>query len=223
MEPKTVQIDWNIVMENLPSIGQAFLIDLYIALMGFLLACVVGLAVASLRGSESKLLKISSYIYTQIVRGVPLYVLILWIYFGLATAAGIVMTPVAATILAIGVIASGTTAEIFRSSFDVIDRGQVEAALSTGMRRLQIYRHVLLPQAMRVAIPPLGNVVIFQLKAATYGAAIAVPGMVFIAQDISMTQFRPFEAYATVAAILVAVVFMLSLIVVALERALRLP
>lgn len=76
---------------------------------------------------------------------------------------------------------------------------------------------------MRVAIPPLGNVVILQVKSATYGAVIAVPGMVYLAQDLSMTQFRPFEAYATVAALLLMIVLALSFIVMGLERALKLP
>jgi ABC-type amino acid transport system permease subunit len=162
-------------------------------------------------------------VYTQILRGVPLYVLILWIYFGLSTAAGINLSPVTATVLAIGVAASATTAEIFRGAFAAIDPGQIEAARAMGLRRSQIYWHVLLPVASRVAIPPLGNVVILQIKAATYGAVIAVPGMVYLAQDLSMTQFRPFEAYTTVAAILVLLVFLLSVVVMGLERSLKLP
>jgi ABC-type amino acid transport system permease subunit len=92
-----------------------------------------------------------------------------------------------------------------------------------GLRRSQIYTHVLLPVASRVAIPPLGNVVILQVKSATYAAVIAVPGMVYLAQDISMTQFRPFEAYATVAVLLIAIVMALSLLVLALERTLKVP
>jgi ABC-type amino acid transport system permease subunit len=154
---------------------------------------------------------------------VPLYVLILWIYFGLSTAAGINLSPVTATVIAIGVAASATTAEIFRASFAAIDPGQIEAARAMGLRRSQIYRHILLPVASRVAIPPLGNVVILQVKSATYAAVIAVPGMVYLAQDISMTQYRPFEAYATVAALLVGIVLALSLMVLALERLLKLP
>ena len=164
-----------------------------------------------------------AYIYTQVLRGVPLYVLILWIYFGLSSAAGINLSPITAAVIAIGIAASATTAEIFRAAFAAIDAGQIEAAKAMGLRRHQIYQHVLLPVAARVALPPLGNVVILQVKAATYAAVIAVPGMVYLAQDISMTQFRPFEAYATVAALLVMIVLVLSLVVMALERTLRLP
>jgi len=220
---KHIQLDWGVVQNSLPSFGEAVLIDLYVAALGFLLACALGLVVSSLRSSHSRFMRLPAYVYTQVVRGFPLYVLILWIYFGLASAMNLVLSPVAATIIAIGVAASGTTAEIFRSAFGALESGQVEAALATGLRRSQIYRHVLVPQAMRIAIPPLGNVVIYQLKAATYGAAIAVPGMVYLAQDLSMTQFRPFEAYTTVAIILVTLVFILSWLVVGLERVLRLP
>jgi His/Glu/Gln/Arg/opine family amino acid ABC transporter permease subunit len=207
----------------MPSFGEAMLIDLYIAAMGFVLACVIGLAISAMRANSSKAMRAPAYLYTQILRGVPLYVLILWIYFGLSSAAGINLSPITATVIAIGVAASATTAEIFRGAFAAVDPGQIEAARATGLRRSQIYRHILLPVAARVAIPPLGNVVILQVKAATYAAVIAVPGMVYLAQDLSMTQFRPFEAYATVAALLVAVVLLLSVIVTGLERSLKLP
>jgi His/Glu/Gln/Arg/opine family amino acid ABC transporter permease subunit len=217
------RLDWDAVRANLPSFGEAVLIDLYIAMLGFVLACVLGLVVSALRANPSKAARAPAYLYTQLLRGVPLYVLILWIYFGLSAAAGINLSPVVAVVIAIGMAASATTAEIFRAAFAAVDPGQVEAARAMGLSRGQIYRHVLLPVAARVAIPPLGNVVILQLKSATYGATIAVPGMVYLAQDISMTQFRPFEAYATVAVLLISIVLLLSLVVLALERALRLP
>jgi His/Glu/Gln/Arg/opine family amino acid ABC transporter permease subunit len=217
------RFDWSVMKANLPSFGQAVLIDLYIAAMGFLLACLLGLVISAMRANPARGVRAPAYAYTQILRGVPLYVLILWIYFGLSSAANINLSPVVATVIAIGVAASATTAEIFRAAFAAIDPGQVEAARATGLRRGQIYRHVLLPVAARVAVPPLGNVVILQVKAATYAAVIAVPGMVYLAQDFSMTQFRPFEAYATVAALLVLIVLFLSMIVMGLERALKLP
>ena len=218
MGNKDVRLDWPTIWASMPSFGEALLIDLYIAAMGFVLACVIGLAISAMRGNGSKIIRAPAYAYTQILRGVPLYVLILWIYFGLSSAAGINLSPMTAAIIAIGITASATTAEIFRGAFAAIDPGQIEAARAMGLRRSQIYRHVLLPVAARVAIPPLGNVVIFQDKASTYAAVIAV-----LAQDLSMTQFRPFEAYATVAALLVLVVLLLSLIVMGLERALKLP
>jgi His/Glu/Gln/Arg/opine family amino acid ABC transporter permease subunit len=218
-----VRLDWPTVWANMPGFGEALMIDLYIAAMGFVLACVIGLAVAAMRGNGSRLLRAPAYMYTQILRGVPLYVLILWLYFGLSSAAGINLSPITATVIAIGVAASATTAEIFRGAFAAIDGGQIEAARATGLRRSQIYRHILLPVATRIAIPPLGNVVILQVKSATYAAVIAVPGMVYLAQDLSMTQFRPFEAYATVAALLVVVVLLLSIVVTGLERSMKLP
>lgn len=223
MGSNEVRLDWPMVWANMPGFGEALLIDLYIAAMGFVLACVIGLAISAMRGNGSKLFRAPAYVYTQVLRGVPLYVLILWIYFGLSSAAGINLSPITATVIAIGVAASATTAEIFRAAFAAIDPGQIEAARATGLRRSQVYAHILLPVAARVAVPPLGNVVILQVKAATYAAVIAVPGMVYLAQDLSMTRFRPFEAYATVAALLVAVVLLLSVIVTGLERSLRLP
>jgi His/Glu/Gln/Arg/opine family amino acid ABC transporter permease subunit len=223
MNSSNPRLDWATVWANLPSFGEAALTDLYIAAMGFVLACVIGLVIAAMRSNHSGAVRSPAYVYTQILRGVPLYVLILWLYFGLSSAAGIDLSPVTATVIAIGLAASATTAEIFRAAFAAVDPGQIEAARAMGLRRSQIYTHVLLPIASRVAIPPLGNVVILQVKSATYAAVIAVPGMVYLAQDISMTQFRPFEAYATVAVLLVAIVIALSLLVLVLERMLKVP
>jgi His/Glu/Gln/Arg/opine family amino acid ABC transporter permease subunit len=188
------------------------------ALMGFLIACVVGLVLAQCRVSGRWFLSAPAYLYIQIVRGVPFYVLLLWMYFGLATTFKLAMTPIEAAIVSLAIIGSGLTSEIFRGSFEAIDRGQLEGARSLGMRWSSIYFTVLLPQAVRSALPPLGNIFVFLLKAATYAAVISVTEIVYVAQDLSTTFFRPFEAYTAVAVILIFLVIIFSLGVALLER-----
>lgn len=214
-------LDWSIVSAYWPLFLKGVLLDLYMAVAGFLLACVGGLVLAQCRMSGSKILSTPAYIYIQIVRGIPFYVLLLWVYFGLAGAIKLNMSPMTAAIFALTVLGSGLTAEIFRGSFQGIDGGQLEASRALGMRWSRIYTDILLPQAIRTALPPLGNVFVFLLKAATYAAVISVPEIVFVAQDISTTRFKPFEAFATVAVILVVLVVAFSLVVTAMERALR--
>ncbi|WP_089159259.1 amino acid ABC transporter permease [Caballeronia sordidicola] len=214
-------LDWSVVWSHWPLFLQGVGLDLYMAVAGFLLACVVGLVVAQCRISGTRILSTPAYIFIQIVRGVPFYVLLLWLYFGLATAMKLSLSPTAAAIVALAITGSGLTAEIFRGSFEAIDRGQLEASRSLGMRWSAIYTDILLPQALRTALPPLGNVFVFLLKAATYAAVISVPEIVYVAQDISTTFFKPFEAFSAVAVILVVLVVTFSLIVAATERSLK--
>lgn len=214
-------LDWSVVWSRWPLFVKGVGLDIYMAIVGFLLASAVGLLLAQCRLSGSRLLSTPAFIFIQIVRGLPFYVLLLWMYFGVAAAMKLSLSPTAAAIVALAVTGSGLTAEIFRGSFEGIDRGQVEASRSLGMRWSSIYMDILLPQAFRTALPSLGNVFVFLLKAATYAAVIAVPEIVYTAQDISTTYFRPFEAFTAVAVILVVLVITFSLAVASLERSLK--
>lgn len=104
-----------------------------------------------------------------------------------------------------------------------IESGQLEASDAIGLSHWHRYFDVLLPQVIRNVIPPLGNIFVGQLKGATFAAAIAVPEMVFYAQELSVTNFRPFEAFAAVGVILVTLVFVFSLAFLAVERILEIP
>lgn len=214
-------LDWSVVWSRWPLFLQGAGLDIYMAIAGFLLACIVGLVLAQCRLSGSRLLSTPAYIFIQIVRGLPFYVLLLWMYFGLAAAMKLSLSPTAAAIAALAVTGSGLTAEIFRGSFEAIDLGQLEASRSLGMRWSSIYADILLPQAFRTALPPLGNVFVLLLKAATYAAVISVPEIVYTAQDISSTFFIPFEAFTAVAVILITLVITFSLVVALLERSLK--
>ena len=195
-------------------------VDIYIAVASFVLTVLIGLGLASMsRGN--KFSKTVSYIIVQIVRGAPLYVLLLWVYFGVSQLAGINIPAVAAAIIALGLATSGVTAEVFRSSFLALDKGQALAAKSFGMTRWQAYASVLFPQAIRIALPQLGNVFVMQLKGATYAAVIGVTEAVFVAQDISTGLFLPFEAYGALAVVLILMAFAASFAFNLTERRLR--
>jgi ABC-type amino acid transport system permease subunit len=169
-----------------------------------------------------RVFSIPSFLYVQVMRGIPLYVLLLWVYFGLANVTGITFTSFQAIVIALALTGSGYTTEIFRAGLGAIDRGQMEAARSIGLSRLRTYQHVILPQAFRIVVPPLGNTFVGLLKGATIMAVIAVPDMVFLANELNVTLFTPFEVFAAVAGLLVVMVLFFSAVVVLLERRLRL-
>jgi His/Glu/Gln/Arg/opine family amino acid ABC transporter permease subunit len=217
------QFQWSVVTDRWQAFLHAAGVDVWVTLAGFGLACVIGLLVAILRVSGVRVLTLPSFLYVQVLRGVPLYVMLLWVYFGLATITGIALGPFQAMILTLALTGSGYTAEIFRGGIQAVDSGQVEAAHSLGLSRTLTYRDVILPQALRVVVPPLGNTFVGLLKGATIMSVIAVPDMVFLAQDVNVTYFTPFEAFTAVAVILVLLVMAFSLLVFGLERRLRLP
>jgi len=147
--------------------------------------------------------------------------MILWIYFGVANILGINFTSYQAMVLALALTGSGYTTEIFRAGLNSIDRGQIEASRSIGLSRVRTFGHVILPQAFRIVVPPLGNTFIGLFKGATLMSVIAVPDMVFLANELNVTLFTPFEVFAAVAVILVVLVLVFSALVYVLERRLR--
>jgi His/Glu/Gln/Arg/opine family amino acid ABC transporter permease subunit len=216
------QFDWRVVTDRWHLFVAGAWVDLWVATIGFALACGLGLINALLRTSGIRIFSMPSFLYVQVMRGVPLYVLLLWVYFGIANITGITFTSFQAIVIALALTGSGYTTEIFRAGLGAIDRGQMEAARSIGLSRVRTYGHVILPQALRIVVPPLGNTFVGLLKGATIMAVIAVPDMVFLANELNVTLFTPFEVFAAVAAILIVMVLFFSAIVYLLERRLRL-
>jgi His/Glu/Gln/Arg/opine family amino acid ABC transporter permease subunit len=217
------QFDWFVVTSHWREFVAGAWIDVQIASLGFLLACVIGLLVALLRLSRNPITVIPSYAFVQFVRGIPLYVMVLWLYFGIAIVFQINLSTFQAAIVALALTGAGYTAEIFRAGIQAIDRGQFEAGQSLGMNPLLLYRQVILPQAFRIVVPPLGNIFIGLLKGATIVSVIAVKDMVYVAQELNVTYYTPFEAFTAIAVLLVAMVLVFSSVVWVLERRLKLP
>lgn len=215
------QFDWRVVTDRWHLFVEGAWVDLRVATIGFALACGLGLINALLRTSGIRIFSIPSFLYVQVMRGVPLYVLLLWVYFGIANITGITFTSFQAIVIALALTGSGYTTEIFRAGLGAIDRGQMEAARSIGLSRVRTYGHVILPQALRIVVPPLGNTFVGLLKGATIMAVIAVPDMVFLANELNVTLFTPFEVFAAVALILIVMVLFFSAVVYLLERRLR--
>ena len=215
------QPDWSVVTDRWRQFAEGAWVDVWVAALGFGLACAVGLANAVLRTSGVRAFSIPSFVYVQVMRGVPLYVMILWVYFGIANVLGLNFTSFQAMVIALTLTGSGYTTEIFRAGLGAVDRGQMEAARSIGLSRVRTYTHVILPQAFRIVLPPLGNTFIGLFKGATLMSGIAVPDMVFLANELNVTLFTPFEVFTAVAVILVLLVFVFSILVYVLERRLR--
>jgi His/Glu/Gln/Arg/opine family amino acid ABC transporter permease subunit len=215
--------NWQPVLDRRHALLVGAWVDVWVTLISFGLACILGIAIALLRVSGVRLLRWPAFAYVQLVRAVPLLVFLYWVYFGIAIVLGVNFTTAQAAIIALTVTGSAYTAEIFRAGIGAVDAGHVEAATALGFSRRSTFRHVVFPQAIRIALPPLGNILIGMLKGATLISAIGVVDMVFVAQQINLDYFTPFEPFTAVAAILIVLVALLSALLTVVERALRLP
>jgi His/Glu/Gln/Arg/opine family amino acid ABC transporter permease subunit len=217
------QYNWQPVLDRSHALLVGAWVDVWVTLISFMLACVLGIAIALLRVSGLRLFRWPAFAYVQLVRGVPLLVFLYWVYFGVAIIVGVNFTAAQAAIIALTVTGSAYTAEIFRAGIGGVDAGNVEAATALGFTRRSAFRHVVFPQALRIALPPLGNVLIGMLKGATLISVIGVVDMVFVAQQVNLDYFTPFEPFTAVAVILIVLVGVFSALVTVLERVLRLP
>ncbi len=215
--------NWQPVQDRWHALLVGAWVDVWVTLISFALACILGVAIALLRISGLRLFRWPAFVYVQLVRGVPLLVFLYWVYFGVAIVVGINFTAPQAAIIALTVTGSAYTAEIFRAGIGGVDAGQSEAATALGFSRRASFRHVVFPQALRIAVPPLGNILIGLLKGATLISVIGVADMIFVAQQINLDYFTPFEPFTAVAAILIVIVAAFSLVLSLVERYLRLP
>jgi His/Glu/Gln/Arg/opine family amino acid ABC transporter permease subunit len=217
------QYNWQPVVDRSHALFVGAWVDVWITLISFVLACVLGLAVALFRVSGLRMFRWPAFAYVQLVRGVPLLVFLYWVYFGVAILLGVNFTAPQAAIIALTVTGSAYTAEIFRAGIGGVDPGHVEAATALGFTRRSTFLHVVFPQALRIAVPPLGNTLIGLLKGATLISVIGVGDMIFVAQQINLDYFTPFEPFTAVAGILVVLVAVFSAVLSLAERVLRLP
>ena len=160
----------------------------------FVVASLVGLPLAFARLWRRRWLARAALIYIETIRGVPALTLLFLLYFALASG-GIVMHAFQAAVLGLGLNGAAYLAEVYRAGIESIHAGQREAALSVGMTWAQAMRYIIMPQAMRVVLPPLVNYLIALLKETSIASLIAAPELTNRARDLSSEYFMPMQLY----------------------------
>ncbi|MEZ5823610.1 MAG: amino acid ABC transporter permease [Geminicoccaceae bacterium] len=166
-----------------------------ISLVSMALSIAVGLLVALPGLSERKLWRRVNIVYVEFVRAIPILVLILWVYYGLPVIAGIELDVFWAGVLALALSDSAVEAEIFRAGIPSLTNGQTEAAKSMGLSYMQTMRLVILPQAIRRILPPLGNQFAYMLKISALVSVIGMQELTRRANELVVTEYRPLEIY----------------------------
>lgn len=200
-------------------------LSLVLGACALLVALLGGLAVALCRLSPRAWLRLPATAYVEVIRGVPLMVLILWIYYGVVSDAlwmlGIPLHWFPALMLAFGACYAAFIGETYRAGIQSVDRGQGEAARALGLTHRQAMRHVVLPQAVRNILPALGNEAISLFKDTSLASVIAAEELMSRGKSVAGRDFRTMETYTIVALLYLATTLVFGVFQRRLERRLR--
>jgi polar amino acid transport system permease protein len=213
-------------------------VTVFVTLVAFTMASVLGLLLAIAQRSRFLVLRQVARFYIEVVRGVPIIVLLLYVAFVFAPLAvaglnwvleGLGLAPVRPrdftllwrAIIALTIAYSAFIAEVFRAGLEAVDRGQTEAAQALGLSRWQTFRHVVFPQAFRTILPPLGNDFVAMVKDSSLVSVLGVTDITQLGKVIAAGNFRYFETYNVVALLYLTMTVTLSLAIRRLERRLR--
>lgn len=200
--------DLSLALQSLPFILGGLRYTLLISLASMGIGMVLGFVVALARMSEHRVVSLPARLYISFMRGTPVLVFLFLLYFGLPSL-GLRLSAVWAAVLGFGLNSAGYIAEIDRAAIRSVPHAQWETAMSLGMTKPEMYRMVILPQAVRVAIPPLSNVMLDLLKASSLASVITVREILLNAKIVAGRTFDSFTMYVTAAAVYwgVAVLF----------------
>ncbi|RCW25775.1 amino acid ABC transporter membrane protein (PAAT family) [Ciceribacter lividus] len=217
-------------------------VTIFVTLVGFALAVVLGLMIALLGMAQSRILRQIARFYVEVIRGVPILVLLFYIAFvgapGFVALYNLMTSPLAAAgfieplvvrdvslmwraIVALSIGYSAFIAEIFRAGFQSIEKGQIEAAMALGLSRYQRFRLVVFPQAIRVVFPPLSNDFVAMVKDSSLVSVLGVADITQMGKVYASGSFRFFETYSIVAYIYLLLTVGLSLLLRSFEGRMR--
>ncbi len=182
-------------LSNLGFLLDGLYYTVLISLCAILISVVIGLLIALPGLSSKRRYRGINRTYVELVRAVPILVLILWVYYGLPQLAGISITVFWAGVLALALSDSAFEAEIFRAGIQSIDKGQYEAAHSISLNYPDTMRFVILPQAIRRILPALGNQLVYMLKMSSLVSIIGLQELTRRANELVVTEYRPLEIY----------------------------
>ena len=203
-----------------------FLIDgLYytiaLSLTAICISIIVGLLIALPGLSTQRVPRGINRVYVELIRSIPLLVLILWVYYGLPQVAGISISMFWAGVLALSISDSAFQAEIFRAGIQSINRGQYEAAASISLNYRDTMRYVILPQAIKRILPALGNQLVYMLKMSSLVSVIGMQELTRRANELVVTEYRPLEIYTILVLEYLVLILLVSAGVRWLERRLN--
>ncbi|MED7677854.1 ABC transporter permease subunit [Rhodobacteraceae bacterium IMCC15231] len=206
---------------NLKFLMSGYYFTLLLSFTSIFISIAVGLLVALPGLSKNPWLRNFNRVYVEIVRSVPILVLILWVYYGLPPMTGLEINVFWAGVIALALSDSAFQAEIFRAGIQSIDKGQYEASHSISLNYKDTMRFVILPQAIRRILPALGNQLVYMLKMSSLVSVIGMQELTRKANELVVTEYRPLEIYTILVLEYLVLILVVSAGVRWLERRLK--
>ena len=208
-------------LTNLKFLLSGLTTTIYISIVSIIISIILGLLVAIPSLAKSKFLTYLNIGYVEIVRAIPLLVLILWIYYGLPIMTGISFSTFVSGIIALSISESAFQAEIFRAGINSIKKSQWEAGSSLGLGFLRKLRLVILPQAIKNILPAIGNQFVYVLKMSSLVSIIGIGDLTRKANELVVTTYRPLEIYTFLILEYLVLILVVSFLVRKLEKRLQ--
>jgi His/Glu/Gln/Arg/opine family amino acid ABC transporter permease subunit len=207
--PTNYQFAWDVVGQYRVWLFEGVILTLKIAVVSMVLAMVFGLLIALLRMSPIWPVRTLASLYISIFRAIPPLVFILWMYYGVTLVTGLNIEAFWSGVICLTLQYAAWLAEIYRAGLQAIDKGQREAALSTGLSRTRAFAKVIWPQAWRIIIPPMANNFVGIIKDSSLVGIIGLNELMRQSQIAVSLTFRPFELYT--AAMVIYIVLTLAI------------
>jgi polar amino acid transport system permease protein len=207
----------NDAIEFLPILFQGVVLTIAVTVGSLILSTILGLVWALMRVSGIRVLDVTAKLLVNFIRGVPIIVQLFYIYFVLPDF-GITLTALQAAIIGLGIAYSAYQSENFRAGIEAVDRGQIEAAQSIGMGWWLVMRRVILPQAVRIVLPPYGNIMIMMLKDSSQASTITVAELAMQGKLIASATFKNTSVFTLVALMYLCMSLPLMYLVSRLEK-----
>ncbi len=218
--------DYNVIWENLPLYLGGVLVTLKLLAISLVLGLLAAIPLALMRVSRQPAVNAPAWLYTYVIRGTPMLVQLFLIYYGLAQFSAIrdsalwpyLSNATFCACLAFAINTSAYTAEILAGSLKATPHGEIEAAKAMGMSRGKLYRRILLPSALRRALPQYSNEVIMMLHTTSLASIVTLIDITGAARTVSAQYYLPFEAYITAGAFYLCLTFVLVRLFKSAER-----
>ncbi len=201
-------IDFELIYHSMPYLLQGALMSIQIAFMAAAIGLVLGVPLAFAEQSRSFVMRVFVAAYVNLFRGTPMLVQILFIYYVLPQF-GVIIPPLMTATLAIGLNSSAYISQIVRSGMNAVSYGQIEAAYTLGMSSFATKRYIIFPQAMKAALPALGNELVTLVKDSSLASII---GVMELSKEGSLIRSRTYDAFSILLAVSCLYLVMTSLL-----------
>jgi His/Glu/Gln/Arg/opine family amino acid ABC transporter permease subunit len=216
--PTNYQFAWEVVGQYRVWLFEGVILTLKIALVSMAFAMVLGLVIALLRMSPIWPVRTLASLYISIFRAIPPLVFILWMYYGVTLVTGLNIEAFWSGVICLSLQYAAWLAEIYRSGLQAIDKGQREAAMSTGLTHTRAFAKVIWPQAWRIIIPPMANNFVGIIKDSSLVGVIGLNELMRQSQIATSLTFRPFELYTAAMVIYIVLTLAIARIASLLEQ-----